>query len=153
MLKKIAKLLLKWSFIYLPLIYSISTLTRHTGYKEGYRSYFLEAALISILLVTFTTKTFETHFKRSIIGLGLIVLATELFWDYMDHPWFAGPETNTCDGPCFEWFSFENPSPSFMIAFLGAFFTFITGAIKAFVLGNNKVLTKFISNFRKYINI
>jgi hypothetical protein len=27
---------------------------------------------------------------------------------YRNHPWFAGQETWSCDGPCFGWYSFEN---------------------------------------------
>jgi ABC-type Co2+ transport system permease subunit len=44
------------------------------------------------------------------------------YYSYMNHPWFAGPETNSCDGECFGWYGFENPpayTPILMLAAAG----------------------------------
>lgn len=146
---KFTKFFFSWSFLLIPLICLLIKIPLHTGYKEEYVSYFINAALISILLVTFTTKSFTTHIIKSGIGLFLIVWATGLFWGYMDHPWFAGPETNTCDGACFGWFSFENDDPSVTIAIGGTILLFLTGITKATVLFIKNKLSKSIKGSNK----
>lgn len=116
------------------MIYLLIRIPLHNGYKEGYGGYFIFAAFISIILVTITTKSFITHFIKSAVGLFLIVWITGLFWGYMDHPWLAGLETNTCDGTCFGWFSFENDDPSMVLAICGTIFILLTGLIKTVVI-------------------
>jgi len=37
----------------------------------------------------------------------LISIAYLLFVDYMNHPWFAGEDPFTCDGPCYGWYTFQ----------------------------------------------
>ena len=55
-------------------------------------------------------KRAATRILRAIATWGLWFGFYVAFVDYANHPWFAGPETNTCDGPCFGWYSFENES-------------------------------------------
>ena len=142
--KKFIKLFVDGSFIYIPLGYLVWSISTHTGYKEGYAGYFLVTALISILIVTVTTKIFEEHLVRCSLGLGLTLISMWVFWDYMDHPWFAGPETYTCDGPCFGWFSFENDNIGiFILAFIGAPIIFVTGIIKLFIFNFSTIVKKF----------
>lgn len=146
---RFTKFFVSWSFLLIPLIYLLINIPIHTGYKEGYLSYFINAEFISILLVTFTTKSFITHLIKSSVGLFLIVCITGLFWGYMDHPWFTGPETNNCDGACFGWFSFENDDPSAIITFGGTIFIFLTGSIKALVLFIKNKLSKSVKGSNK----
>jgi len=134
MLKKVKIIAREWSFIGIPLLYIAIRIILHNGYKETYGSFFFDGALIGLLFITFTTRSFIMHILKSLIVISIVIFSTEQFWSYMNHPWFAGPETNTCDGRCFGWFSFENPSPTFLIAFFGVIFSFTTAILKTFIL-------------------
>lgn len=135
--------LVDWGYIVFPFVYLVARVSLHTGYKEGYGDYFFMAAFCSLLLVTFTTKSIMSHTVKSLFGLYIFASAAELYWSYMDHPWFAGPETGTCDGPCFGWFSFENDAPTMWILLLGCGFLLVTGVVKMIILyGATKLMKK-----------
>lgn len=123
------RLFLRWGFLALPVIYLAVMLPVHSGYKEGYGAYFLTASLIAVATVCLTSRTLTGHLVRGCVSLFAIAMLTELFWNYMDHPWFAGPETQTCDGPCFGWFSFENDSPTIIILLTGVPVTAASGIL------------------------
>ncbi len=102
----------------------------HAGTKEDYSIYFIGAAILSPFLVTLLA-TKKNRSSAALVGLAMVFIinfATNTFWDYQDKPWFSGPETYTCDGPCYGWFSFENDSPKYWVL-LSGFISLIIGII------------------------
>ncbi|MFT4975639.1 MAG: hypothetical protein ACI8S6_001526 [Myxococcota bacterium] len=56
------------------------------------------------------------------VSAGLLwVGAYRAFVSYQNHPWLAGPETLTCDGPCFGWYTFEFSPPYLVLAVICGF--------------------------------
>jgi hypothetical protein len=92
----------------------------HTGYKEGYRTYFIAVSFICPFLASFLTqRSFMRAFIHGIFFTILTIIATELFWTYKDGRLFTGPDPKNCDGNCYGGFSFENDSPFLEIAMIG----------------------------------
>ena len=60
------------------------------------------------LVLVLSKDSFGASLTRAIVAAIYWFGFYAIFVDYIDHPWFAGPETNACDGPCFGWYSFEN---------------------------------------------
>jgi hypothetical protein len=103
---------------YLILVVGIMT---HKGYIQEVGQYFVNAAMIAPFLVTALAPK-RSKFSAAIVGLFLIVIiffSMNEFWNYQDKPWFSPPETNTCDGKCYGWFSFENDPPWLKVIITG----------------------------------
>ncbi len=109
----------------------ISNLTN--GYKEGYGSYFINPAFFGpAILIIFSKRSFTQNLLSSLLLIFLLTLSSELFWNYMDKPWFSPQESNNCDGPCYGWFSFENDSPLFIVLLTGGL-SIILGSLIRFI--------------------
>lgn len=116
--RKYYHVLIAVTFGYLIIVVGIWT---HEGYIQGYGQYFVNAAMIAPFLVTALAPK-KSKLSAALVGLFLIVLiffSMNEFWNYQDKPWFSPPETNTCDGPCYGWFSFENDPPWFGVIISG----------------------------------
>lgn len=101
----------------------------YEGAQEGYGDFFIRASLIApFLYCSLSKRSFIPALIRGIGITFIIIVAMELFWNYQDHPWFEPPRVN-CDGPCYGWFSFENPAPVWDILRIG-----VTGSIIGTVL-------------------
>ena len=56
-----------------------------------------------LLALAFSQRSFAVGLTRAGVASLYWFGFYTLFVDYMNHPWFAGPEMNKCDGPCFGW--------------------------------------------------
>lgn len=84
---------------------------QHSGpeYSSDYHYYFGNGLIAAILIIFLLSQgKIWQDLGFSGISIAIIIIAAQLFWDYKDRPWFEPPRTN-CDGPCYGWFSFENP--------------------------------------------
>lgn len=121
------------------------------GYKESYGTYFVEPALIGpAILLIFSKRSFTKNLLSSLLLIFLLILSSELFWNYMDKPWFSPPEPNNCDGPCYGWFSFENNSPFFEVLLVGGI-SVLTSSLIKLMIPIKKVFSK-LFHYRNYSN-
>lgn len=129
-----------FSTIYIVIRIAINNITN--GYKENSGSYFVEPALICpVILLFFSKRSFTKNLLFSFFFIFLLIASSEIFWGYMDKPWFSPPESYTCDGPCYGWFSFENDSPFFSI-FLAGGISIIIGSLLKLLLGIKNAFSK-----------
>jgi putative flippase GtrA len=114
------------SLVLLAIFLPIAILS-HTGYKEGYITYFIIASFIAPLAPLIFTQKFKTGFVQSVIMVILTMLLTWGYWWYRDLP-----QGTYCDGPCGGQFSFENyiDYSAILIAGLGGI---ILGSIVRFI--------------------
>lgn len=75
----------------------------------------------------FPTPRLVVRVGRSILTVAVWGAFYAAYVDFMNHPWFSGPETNMCDGRCFGWYSFEN-DPSFDLHAANAVVSLLVGA-------------------------
>lgn len=123
----------QWVFLIGPCSVITGGVIFHRGYQEGYATYFLIASYLVPILSALTTKKLFIHILKSILGIVTISVLTEVFWGYMDKPWFSPPETYTCDGPCYGWFSFENFPPTINILKNGVYLILATIILKLII--------------------
>lgn len=103
------------AFFVFPLssLYIIIRLLMHDGAKESIGDFFLLPALISpAILILFSKNGYLINLLLSFIFIATLAVSIDLYWDYMDKPWFPPLETFACDGRCYGWFSFENEAPT-----------------------------------------
>lgn len=82
-----------------------------TLYEEDEQGWFLAAmgVLPAMAAVVSLGRGFGERATWALATVAAWLAIFHAYFDYMNHPWWAGPETFTCDGPCFGWYAFENP--------------------------------------------
>ena len=85
-------------------------LLAHTSKGTHFDFFALGILVYPFLALVWSKDSFGASLTRAVVAAVYWFAFYALFVDYKNHPWGAGPETWTCDGPCFGWYSFENPS-------------------------------------------
>ncbi|HEX3031503.1 MAG TPA: hypothetical protein VHS59_04580 [Bacillota bacterium] len=108
-------------------VYMSLGLMFHSGVKEGYFAYFILPTLFcSLGLVSISPGTLRPLLWAA-CSTAFFWISAELFWSYMDRPWF-NPEP-TYEGQ-YGWFSFENELPSLAFPLVGTAGVFLGYVIK-----------------------
>src|SRR3989339_759881 len=126
------------SFAYIACRIGINYQTH--GYIQNIGDIFIFPAFMSpALLVFFSHRSKIKSITTAGLFVILLTVSVGLYWNYMDKPWFSPPETNTCDGPCYHWFSFENDPPLFQVLFGGSLSLIGASLIIIVITGLSKI--------------
>ncbi len=128
-----------WSIFVLLLIVGSALVLFATSqhvYKEQDNVYFALAMLmLPALTLLISCERFGTRLVRAVLTISYWFIFYTQYVSYQNHPWFALPDPRGCDGPCFGWYSFENP-PIYGVLFVVGIMSLLGGSvIYALVLG------------------
>lgn len=94
------------TIIILGLLFMVIGVKFHSGVKENYLTCFVLPVMFCPFIIMVSSKSkISKDMGLSVITILFFWLSAEIFWDYMDRPWFSPEPTH--EGQ-YGWFSFEN---------------------------------------------
>ena len=144
---------IEWSIFLLLLIVGTALVlfatSQHVS-KEQDNVYFALAMLI-LPAITFllSCERFGMRLVRAVLTISYWFIFYAQYVSYQNRPWFAIPDRGRCDGPCFGWYSFENPPISGVLLVVGVMSLLGGSVIYALVLGVRRLwraVTTWIEN-------